>query len=224
MIKKIIETAAGWFRKPVSAAEHLKELEKWAAASQLKRIEEDTMPEDTATEALASRGRQTSKERKQYRSARVKRFCSTQSPKALDRQIAAKLADKTILQLARWNKRAIKNRFKLQRQYERLVKKPDSPAKRRGMEMADFLVNRLDILRDAYSQSIAWRLAVAEGRPMKPELVGVLRAPLTGRLYIWTESLPTGGVTPKRTEFPRWVRTKLKGGKNAESNLKKEKI
>lgn len=187
--------------------------EKGLADRQLKVAESDQMPAAVATAFLTVPGRRMSnRERKVYLRARERSLVSTRQGKPLETQLANKLNDKSFRQLAIRVHRAQKHRRGVQAKYEKVQALKDSPVKERAKNALDLRALMIDTFLDAAETLLEWRGKVATGSAQGAEKVGILRCPVTGRTFIWTEALEVPGLAkPRRSEFPRWVRRE--GGK-----------
>ena len=103
------------------------------ADRQLKETKADVMPYDVATDLLCSLERMTNTTRKAYQGARQRIFVSTSLRIPAEARLARKLADKSLQQLGKWNRRAKIRRRGLQRKYE----------KAQAMEMPPVVKDRL---------------------------------------------------------------------------------
>lgn len=170
----------------------------------------DTMPPDVATDRLCEIGvRMTNSERRMFSRAREKWLVSAPTArKNYGLRTLRRFEARPLATLAKWNRRAEKRRRGVQRRYEILVTL-EGDAAEKAKKVLDQHAAALDLAIDVSSAVLKWRADLAQGRITKPEMVGVLTDPRTGRRLIWNECLDTKAfgeqVLHRKTEFPRWV-------------------
>lgn len=167
----------------------------------MKEIKTDKMPKEVATEMLATPGvRTTNRERKQYRFARQKEFCSELERKPVGDKIRARAQLKPIDRLDRERRRVMKQRRGAQHKYERLQAiDPRTPVIEAGLAALDLLAAHLDTTLDALNDEIKYRLNLTQG---VTEPTGALVwNPELKLLMVWT---PESSITPGGL-WSRWT-------------------
>jgi hypothetical protein len=176
-------------------------------------VARDTMPVDVASDKLCEINvRMTNKERKMFSSARDRWLIPgshTARKEPFGLKLLRRFESRPLTSLGKWYQRSAKRRRGLQKKYELLVTL-ESADSTKAKKVLDMRAAALELAMDVAETVINWRKGLATGTVNKPELVGVLKNPVTGKRMIWTENLDTGGVNVRRTEFPRWVPLKEK--------------
>jgi hypothetical protein len=171
-------------------------LTKEAAASRgWKRIEQDHMPVQVATDLLCTLERMTLSQRKTFLDARATSYCAIEEKKPRDGKLSRKYREATLLQLGKWKRRANKRRSKLQLQYEVAVKLPEETTrqqllKQRLVAGLDLAAAMSDQVTDGTGAELEWRAGATQGVASSINAGEVIRGnqlqSWRGKLLAWT--------------------------------------